>query len=698
MASAAPVACCLGALAISVSCSSGSGFIPPQSSHPGCGDDFNPGRLTLRRLNRVEYNNTIRDLLGTSLQAADRFPADGTEDGFDTVAEALTVSPLHVEAYEAAAQELASEAVGVAFGKSLRSKARAAALEFEAERIGSPVGQAEGKAWNLWSNGEIQTTASIADAGRYEFAALAWGTRAGDQLPRMVFRIDGNPVAEFDVDALAAEPADYRAEVEISAGDHQIAVAFVNDFADPNAANANERDRNLLVDRFSLTLVGGSEAPGQPGAGAVPTDSPGLEISCDPDDVGVANCARQILRPFVRRAWRRPAKDSEIDRLVELVLLAGEQGDDFSYGIQLAVQAVLTSPHFLFRVERDPPGASGKPYLLSGPELAARLSYFLWSTMPDAELRALADDGTLAKPAVLQEQVERMLADPRAVALVDGFAEKWLAIDDLAGSAPDPTVFPDFDEDLRAAMREEVRLFFQAFLEGERSMLDMVDAGFTYLNRRLADHYGVEGVSGRDFAEVAVSGGQRGGLLSMGAILTATSTPIRTSPVHRGIWVLDRLLCDRPPPPPPNVAGLPEGMDENMSLRERLAAHRSDPSCAACHESIDPIGLGMENYDPIGAYRTEEVTGVPIDAAGSLPSGQTFQSAAELAQLLKSDPRLPACMVEKMMVYAVGRSLEESDQCIVDDVQANFSRSDYRLSTLIRLVVTSDAFRMRRAE
>jgi len=411
-------------------------------------------------------------------------------------------------------------------------------------------------------------------------------------------------------------------------------------------------------------------------------------------------CARELLSRFARRAWRRPVAASELERLLSFVTLARQEGDAAELGVKLALRAVILSPHFLYRVELDPAPASRTPHPLTDAELAARLAYFLWSSTPDEPLQALAEAGTLHEPGVLEQQVRRMLSDPKAQALVENFAGQWLYLRAVDTAAPDPVLFPSFDEPLRHAMRQETELFFREFLTSNRPLRDMLDADFTYVNDRLAAHYGLPLPGSEAPQRVSLEGHpERRGLLAQGSVLTVTSLPTRTSPVKRGVWVLEALLCSAPPPPPPNVEGLPPAVDPGASLRQRMEQHRSSPVCAGCHHLMDPIGFGLENFDAIGRWRlTEEGSGARVDASGTLPDGKTFEGVTGLRPLLKGDARLSECITHQVLTYALGRGLTEADTCAVADITRQAEAHGGRWQDLIIAITRSEPFTHRRGE
>lgn len=517
-------------------------------------DNPDPGRVTLRRLNRFEYNNTLRDLLGVRVRPADDFPADDIGYGFDHIGDVLSLSPTLLEKYLAAAER--------------------ALLE-------------------------------------------AW-------------------------------PAE--------AATNQTASAAPTGF---------ERRYVLPVWQAADPLAG----------------------------------ARESLRQFARRAYRRPVTDAEVERLIGLIQRSQQAGDSFQESLRAAFKAVLVSPHFLFRGETPAPTATaeGKPVPISEHALAVRLSYFLWSSMPDDALLAEAERGTLRKN--LAAQTRRMLQDPKADALVTNFAEQWLELRRLAQITPDPAAFPEFTEELRAAMWMETAAFFRAILREDRSVLEFLDADYTFVNETLARHYGLKGVSGPEFRKVSLKGTPRGGLLTQASILTLTSNPTRTSPVKRGKWVLDNLLGAPPPPPPPNVPELPEHGELHGTLRQRLEQHRADPMCSSCHARMDPIGFGLENFNAIGGWRTRDGQ-EPLDTTGQLTSGENFKDSIELRAILRKKKKddFLRCLSEKMLTYALGRGLEYYDRCAIDKITANLPRRGHKFSTLVLEIVNSVPFQYRRAE
>jgi Protein of unknown function (DUF1592)/Protein of unknown function (DUF1588)/Protein of unknown function (DUF1587)/Protein of unknown function (DUF1595)/Protein of unknown function (DUF1585)/Ca-dependent carbohydrate-binding module xylan-binding len=645
-----------------------------------CGSDTepsDPGRVTIHRLNNAEYNNTVRDLLGTSLRPADDFPSDDRGYGFDNVADSLNLSPLQLELYERAAEALIEDVFRTAV-PSTRQRA-------ELETVGGTAGAALGEGWHYYSNGSSTISIEVKVAGTYRLAARAGEDHAGSDYARMAFTLPGVTIAPFTVTAPRSMPAVYQADVTLPVGTHMLKVAFTNDFYDTTTSS----DRNLWVDYV--------EAVGPNGATVSDTSKRDRILICDPA-TGEA-CLRDILRAFVRRAWRRTPTDDELARLVLLAGTATAEGDDAVAGLKLALRGALVSPHFLFRVELDEAAGARAPHPLSGFELASRLSYFLWSSMPDDGLLAAAEEGRLGTAAEVRAQAARMLADPRAEALVGNFAGQWLFTRALGDHVPDYATYPMYDAQLAASMRAETERFFRAFLFEDVPLDQLLTADFTYANDRLAAHYGLPKPGTTELVRVSLAGTPRRGLLTQGSILTVTSHPRRTSPVKRGKWLLDQILCEPPPPPPPGVEGLPDEMGPiTGSVRERFEQHRRNEICAACHASIDPLGFALESFDGIGAWRTTD-GGYAVDASGQLPDGRTFDGAAQLGELLADDPRVYRCMVEKLYTYALGRRPDTRDARVhIDELADELSASGHQLRELVMSVVTHPSFRYRRGE
>lgn len=661
-----------------------------------------PGHVTLHRLNREEYNNTIRDLVGVDFKPAADFPSDDVGYGFDNIGDVLSISPLLMEKYLNAAEQVTEKAIVLPDLKTVR---------FNAERLDpDSVSGGDGTAVLLGVTGsEADVQYDFAKDGDYILRVRAYGQQFGPDPVRMSIRLDDKEVRLVDVTAEVKAPATFEAPITVKAGKHKLSAVYTNNYKVVDAPDPKDRgDRNLLVENIEVT--GPLGEPDWP-------SSHRRIIFQKPTKDNRLETARVILRVFARRAYRRPVSDAEVERLLRYVNLAEKQGDSFERGVQLAVQAILTSPNFLFRVETDSkpdPKTEPKPETKTGAkstgkeagllddfQLATRLSYFLWSSMPDFELFDCAEKGTLRNPAVLEKQVRRMLKDNKAQALADNFASQWLTLRNLDTFAPDPDHFPNFNDDLRTAMRQETQLFFQDIVREDRTIMDFLDAQFTYLNEPLARHYGIQGITGNEFRRVVFNdkqAAQRGGLLTQASVLTVTSNPTRTSPVKRGKWVLETILGTPPPPPPPNVPELEEAKQAitATTVRERLEEHRKNPACASCHARMDPIGFGLENYDAVGVWRTRDGNS-DVDASGTLTTGQSFVGPVQLKAILKSKKsEFATALSGKLLTYALGRGLESYDKCVVQDIVKYAAGHEYRFSSLVVAVVQSDPFRKRR--
>jgi mono/diheme cytochrome c family protein len=649
-----------------------------------------PGRITIHRLNRAEYNNAVRDLLAVDFRPADDFPADDSGYGFDNIADVLSVPPVLLEKYLRAADKVSRMALG--------------RMKFDAvlERENSPR--------DVPQNARISETAPVGSRGGMEFehkfpAEAEYLLRVrlrGTPDPRVPeildFRLDGKLLRRVEVQFQSGDEDEdlrrFELRIPVRAGRHRILATFLRD----DSKNENPRvefgpkgvaRRNQLgVDWVEIGGPFNVKGPGD-------LESRSRLLTCRTDS---ETCAASILKRVARRAWRRPVTAEETSRLLKLYRMGREDSKEFEGGIELALKAVLVSPNFLFRIEQDPVGAKPQSSIaVSDLDLASRLSFFLWSSIPDEALLSAAERGELKQPAVLAAQVRRMVADPKARALTENFAGQWLHLRNLASWRPDPTLFPTVDDGLRAAMMRETELFFEAVLKEDRNVTDFLDARFTFLNERLAQFYGIPGVEGRKFRRVELTSGERGGVLTMGSVLAVTSYPTRTSPVIRGKWVLENLLGAPPPPPPPDVPALKEaGLGKTVSMRQQLEAHRANPSCGACHSKMDPIGFALENYDAIGRFRAKDGD-FAVDASGQMPSGASFQNATELKKILSENPReFVLCFTEKMLTYALGRGVERTDKPIIRAIERDAAKDGYRMSSILLGIVNSAPFRMRR--
>ncbi len=651
-----------------------------------CAQIHHAGRSTLHRLNRAEYNNTIRDLFGISMTPADEFPQDDVGEGFDNIGDVLSVPPLLMEKYLDAAETIAAAVIDTRdFSKGLTQT-------FNAEKTESTAGgDPDGEGFRmLGSTGTVSATVTTPSEGKYKIRIRAMATQAGDADAKLELQIDSEKVAEFEVKG-HRKPNWFEHDFTLTAGRHKIGGSFINDFYDPEAKDKRRRDRNLAIGTIEVTgPEGGGEAAWHETHRRFVTVRPS-------DSVTVKEAASQVLRPILYRAFRRPVADAEVARFSELVdRNVTEFKETYDYGLYVALQATLVSPDFLFRKEADPEGNDAERKL-NEYEVASRLSYFLWSSMPDEELFKLAENKRLFDPAILQAQIERMLHDDKANALSRNFASQWLNLRNLTDVQPNPEMFPDFDDALRSAMRQETEMLFGTIVKENRSIDDFLNADFTFLNERLAKHYGISGVSGDQFVRVSLEGTKRSGILTQASILTLTSNPGRTSPVKRGKWILENILGEVPPPPPPGVPPLEEATKDtaSLSLRERLEIHRKDPGCASCHKTMDPLGMGLENFDAIGRWRDKEGDR-DVDSTGELPGGEKFSGPIELIGIIRGrQEQFHRAFAERLLTYALGRGLEYYDKCAVDQALVLMKQRGNRFSALVEGIVISDPFMKR---
>lgn len=667
----------------------------------------NPGRPAVHRLNRAEYSNAIRDLLALDIKAGSSLPVDDSGYGFDNVADVLSLSPALLERYMSMGRQVAALAAG-----DLKIKP----TEEQYLPLRDPPSNFRRPAQIERVSDDLPFNSRGGLSAQHYFPVDA----------EYVFRIRATGGAQ------GAPPPTYELRVPVKAGLRTIGVTFLRESpraeaeapvvrgAPPPAYGANGPPESPYPALMDLRLDGAKikrfEVPQRAGTrsdvaslmiggpynatGRGETPSRAKIFVCRPATAKEeAPCAQRILSALARRAFRRAVTDSDIRPLMAFYQRGRREGD-FDSGIQKALGAMLVSPDFLFRVEQDPKGAApGSAYRISDYELASRLSFFLWSTIPDDELLKLAEQGKLKNPAVLRQQVARMLQDPRSDALVSNFAGQWLQLRNLATAKPDPELFSTFDESLRRSFQRETELFFESILRENRSVLDLLDADYTFLNERLAEHYGVPRIYGSQFRKVAINDPNRGGLLGQGSVLTVTSYPNRTSVVQRGKWILENLLGTPPPPPPADVPELkPHSADGRaLTMRQQLEQHRSDPTCSSCHSRMDPIGFALENYDAIGKWRAKEGDSA-IDPSGKLPDGRTFEGPAGLRKLLLERCRedFVTTVSEKLLIYATGRGLEPYDMPSVRAIMKKAGEDNYRLSSLIAAVVDSKPFQMRR--
>lgn len=637
-----------------------------------------PGTVVAHRLNRYEYRNTIRDLLAVDFQADKRFPTDDSGYGFDNIGSVLTVSPLLMSKYIDAAQRIASRAMGI----------DPLPKPMEIERSNRT------RAITRIDHSTIETTFRVDFDGDYTVRIALPGERAADAKPvTLALWMDGKLVQSMEVETKPSklvyfDPySEETMRVHLTEGDHTFRAGFLNDdfvAALPKADIYNKK-KNKFVD--SLTFSGPYPSTGE-------SASRKKILVCDPNSG--AGCVRRIVSNLAGHAYRRPATPQETAALMRFVTLARSQGQNVEQGIQLAIEAMLVSPNFLFKIENRSVAAA---HPLSDYELASRLSYFLWSSMPDDELLALARQNKLHDAAKMDGQVKRMLADARSSAFASNFAGQWLETRNLDVVKPDPKKFPEWNTDLREAMKTETRMFFEYVLRENRPISDFLNARYTFLNEKLANFYGIPDVHGAEFRRVELAGDQRGGVLSQGAVLTVSSYPTRTSVVLRGKFILDNILGSPVPPPPPDIPPLDEAaVGKSASLRQQMEKHRADPACAVCHNKMDPLGFSLENYNAIGKWRTMDGA-FPVDASGSLPSGATFATPGGMRDALTGAlPEFSACLSQKLLTYVLERGLEAYDARTVSGIEKEVAAHDYGFQTLIFAIVHSAPFRQSRSE
>ena len=668
-----------------------------------------PGRLPLlHRLSRTEYQNVIRDLLALDAMPKELdfsllLPADNASSGFDNLADLLFVSPSAMERYLDAAEKISRLAVG---DPSAPVMVNIYNLPDEYPQTGRvdelPFGTRGGAAIrsHFPLDGEYTIKVELTspsrdpeqleisvDGERVQLAAIEPGSRVSRSRGR-------------DGASRPAAPQTLEFRLPVKAGPRLIGVTFIenNEIRDEETLRPRMRSRGPQLGIAAITISGPFQS-----TGAGDTPSRRRIFVCRPASAaGELPCAKHILLALERRAWRRPVAEADLDLLLPFYE-AGRKEGGFEHGIQRALERLLVSPQFLFRIEHDPPNVTpGTAYRISDLELASRLSFFLWSSLPDDELLDLAAAGKLRQPDVLKRQVQRMLADARSESLVTNFAEQWLFLRDLESKRPDDLLFPDYDESLSAAMRRETDLFLASVLRGNRSVLDLIDANYTFMNERLARHYGISNVQGSYFRKVTFPpGSPRGGLLGQGSFLTITSYSTRTSPVVRGKWVLENLLSAAPPPPPANIPALKtEGAEKGktLSMREAMIQHRANPACAGCHARMDPIGFSMENFDALGRWRDRDAAG-PIDASSVLPDGFKIDGVPGLKKALLAHPeQFVRTVTEKLLMYATGRNVQYYDAPVLRAIVRQSAASNYTFESLIMGVVSSVPFQMREAQ
>ena len=678
----------------------------------------NPGRTeTLRRLNRTEYRNAVRDLLSLDIDVNSLLPADESGHGFDNVTVG-DLPPTLLDRYISAAQKVSRLAIG-----STQTSMQADVIRLPADRTqethvaGLPLGTRGGASipYTFAQDGEYEIQVWLAR----DLSGNIGGLRERSRSHEMVVLVDREQVKTFTIQKLVDDDTtldkDLKVRVNVTAGPHDIGVTFLNDSSSlleaqrqPLLARFNERRHPRTAPAVDQVSVSGPYTA----KGAADTPSRRRIFVCHPASAPTSpnatagkpaedeTCARMILSTVMRRAYRRPIAKDEVEAPMALYREGRAQGD-FDAGITRALSAVLINPEFLFRVEADPKKIPDSGvYRITDLELASRLSFFLWSSIPDDELLDVAIRGKLSRPEELEKQTRRMLADRRSFNLATNFAGQWLRLRNLDAFVPSTRYYPEFDDNIREGFRQETELFFDSVVREDRSVLDLIRADYTFLNERLARHYGIPNVYGSHFRRVTVSPEtRRGGLLRHGSVLAVTSYATRTSPIIRGVYVLDNIFGAPPPPPLPNVPALDEGtVSASLPMRERLAAHRKNPVCANCHRTIDPVGFALENFNAVGQWRSYEGEGEPIDASGALPGAGEFRGVTGLEDALLSRPEIFAgALTEKLMTFGLGRGIEYYDAPAVRKIVRDAAKDRYRFSSIVLGIVKSIPFQMRRS-
>jgi hypothetical protein len=672
-----------------------------------------PGHATLHRLNRTEYANSVRDLLALDVDAASLLPPDDESYGFDNNADVLGVSPSLLERYISASRKVSRVAVGDLSQGAVAQTYRARPDLSQDTRVdGMPLG----------TRGGLLMHYNFPLDGKYTVKiVLARNTvdviRGLEEAHQIEILVDGARVflasvgGTSDTEALVKNPAEARmmiesrlqARIPVKAGPRTVSVTFLQKDAaeddyilEPFLRTTLDPVNEAGLPHVDQVVISGPYTPTGPGD----TPSRRKVFTCRPANSGEeVACAKKILTTLARRAYRRPITPNDTETLLTFYQAGRNQGGSFDAGIERGLRLILSNPEFIFRFERDPATvAAGSSYKIDDLELASRLSFFLWSSIPDDELLNLAVANKLSQPATLDAQVHRMLADPRANALSTNFAAQWLYLRNLKNFAPDPNDFPDFDDNLRQDLRTETELFFGSVVNEDRNVLDLMNADYTFVNERLAKHYGIPDIYGPRFRRVTLTDEARRGLLGQGSILTVTSIATRTSPVLRGKWILTNILGTPPPAPPPNVPALKENTEGGkvLSVRERLEEHRKSAVCASCHKIMDPLGFALENFDAIGQWRARSEDGAVIDASGVLLDGSKVDGPTTLRAALMSRPEVfVTTLTEKLMTYALGRGVEYGDEPTIRAIIARAAADQYRFSDLISGIVKSPQFRMK---
>ena len=634
-----------------------------------------PGNVTIRKLNRLEYRNSIRDLLGVDYAPSANFPGDDVGHGFDNIADVMSLPPILMEKYLDAGEEVTQRAIVDPNKPPMDVSLSGTRLNCSSDKSVKNNGSLM-----MYSNATAEKTIQFPLVGEYMLKINAHADSAGSEFAKMMISLDGELVRTVDVKANRRKPEWFTMSLNLrSKGTKKLQVAFINDFFVPQKGRKRKQDRNLYVSSVEI------RGPKVESNGRNYLNLKGQSTAS----------ARKFIWEFLPRAFRRPVEDQLKQEYLQLFQQYRQAGHSFYEAIRHVTQAALVSPRFLYRLEAAVPDNSIRE--LDQFELATALSYFLWSSTPDDNLLRTAGRRQLQNSDVLATEVRRMLADKRSISLVDNFAAQWLNLPVLKDSQPDPGLFPRVDKQLLEDMGKETRMVIADIFRRDASVLELLECDFSFMNQRLAAHYQLENiVAGDRFQRVSLPRGSRQGVLTHASILTLTSNPDRTSPVKRGKWVMENILGDEPPPPLASVVPLEDQQELTGSLRERMEKHRSDPSCAACHSTMDALGFAMENYDAVGRFRLND-DGFQIDARSELPDGTTLEGATGLQNQLKTTykAKFVRCFTEKLLTYALGRGLKYFDRCTVDRIIEQAEKQNYRFSAFVQAIVASEPFRKR---
>ena len=638
--------------------------------------DINPGRVTIGRLNRVEYRNTVRDLVGVDYKPSQSFPGDDVGYGFDNIADVLSLPPILMEKYLKAAEDISFQAINDPNDQKIAGVINPNDFTRRGQKMRADNGEV-----TLLSNITITGEFDFKESGKYKFVVEACGDQAGKDPCKMAVALNGTQSKTVLVKSERGDFKEFELAFSVNkTGKQAIKISFLNDYY--NDSGSRKADRNLIVGNIVIFGPIGKKSPSYD---KIINVAPPKTIK-----EGEA-AAKAIFNRLASKAYRRRVKPDELSRLVDLYRLSRSEGNPFDASIRFGLQAILVSPHFLYKVETPVP--KGESRKLNDFELASNLSYFLWSTMPDDELFRAAGEGKLSDPVEYRKQVKRMLADRRSLALVQNFASQWLHLRSLARMQPDPELFPGVDKQLRADMVTETKLLVADLIFKDARITDLLKVPYTFVNGPLADHYGIPNVKGPKFRKVSTVGTGRAGLLTHASVLTLTSNPNRTSPVKRGKWIMENLLGEEPPPPDPDAMQLEDQAELTGTLRQRMEQHRADPNCAVCHRVMDELGFALEHYDPVGRYRERE-DGNEIDPRGELPNGTKFLGPDQLQKTIRTEMRekFLRCITEKMLIYSLGRGLEYYDDCTIDEIMQQMNESNYKFSSLIIGITESAPF------